>query len=45
MILIHGDEKKREKYLERVKKIINKDGDYTYEIPKYANYWCVNLLY
>ena len=45
MILIHGDVKKREKYLERVKKIINKDGDYTYEIPKYVNYWCVNLLY
>lgn len=43
--LIHGDEKKREKYLERVKKITNKDGEYTYELPKYANFWCVNFLY
>ena len=43
--LIHGDEKKREKYLERVKKITNKDGEYTYEIPRYSNFWCVNLLY
>lgn len=42
---IHGDEKKREKYLERVKKITNKDGEYTYEIPRYSNFWCVNLLY
>ena len=43
--LIHVDEKKREKYLERVKKITNKDGEYTYEIPRYSNFWCVNLLY
>lgn len=43
--LIHGVEKKREKYLERVKKITNKDGEYTYEIPRYSNFWCVNLLY
>lgn len=43
--LIHGDEKKREKYLERVKKITNKDGEYTYEISRYSNFWCVNLLY
>lgn len=43
--LIHGDEKKREKYLERVKEITNKDGEYTYEIPRYSNFWCVKLLY
>ena len=43
--LIHGDEKKGEKYLERVKKIKNKDDDYTYKIARYANYWNVNLLY
>ena len=43
--LIHGDKKKREKYLERVKKITNKDGEYTYKLPRYANYWNVNLLY
>lgn len=43
--LIHGDEKKREKYLERVKKIKNKDDEYTYKIPRYANYWNVNLPY
>ena len=31
--LIHGDEKKREKYLERVKKITNKDKEYTFNYP------------
>ena len=43
--LIYGDEKKREKYLERVKKIKNKVDEYACELPKYANFWNVNLLY
>ena len=37
--------KKGEKSLERVKKIKNKDDDYTHKIARSANYWNVNLLY
>lgn len=43
--LIHSDEKTRVKYFERVKKIKNKDDEYTYKLPRYANFWNVNFLW
>ena len=38
------DKKLREKYLNRVKKIKNKDGELTYKLPTSPNYWAVKLL-
>ena len=43
--LIHKDEKGKNKYLARAKKIENKLRQLTYEDPKSANYWSVNLLW
>ena len=43
--LIHKDEKRKNKYLARAKKIENKLRQLTYEDPKSANYWSVNLLW
>ena len=40
----HQDHKQREKYLNKVKKIRNKDGQLTYKLPSSPNYWSVNLL-
>ena len=40
----HQDKKLREKYLNRVKKIKNKDGELTYKLPTSSNYWAVKLL-
>ena len=40
----HQDKKLREKYLNRVKKIRNKDGEMTYKLPTFSNYWTVKLL-
>ena len=40
----HQDKKLREKYLNRVKKIRNKDGELTYKLPTFSNYWTVKLL-
>ena len=40
----HHDKKLREKYLNRVKKIRNKDGELTYKLPTSPNYWSVKLL-
>ena len=31
-------------YLRKAKKITNKDGELTYQLPSYPNYWSVNLL-
>ena len=42
--LTHKDSVRREKYLSKVKKISNKDGQLTYQIPYYPNYWSVKLL-
>ena len=42
--LTHKDPVRREKYLSKAKKISNKDGQLTYQIPSYPNYWSVNLL-
>ena len=43
--LIHKDEERKNKYLARSKKIKNKLGQLTYENPKSANFWSVNLLW
>ena len=40
----HHDHKQREKYLNKVKKIRNKDGKLTYKLPTSPNYWSVNLV-
>ena len=40
----HHDIKQREKYLNKVKKIRNKDGKLTYKLPTSPNYWAVNLI-
>ena len=42
--LTHKDPVRREKYLTKAKKISNKDGQLTYQIPSYPNYWSVKLL-
>ena len=42
--LTHKDPVRRDKYLSKAKKITNKDGQLTYQIPSYPNYWSVNLL-
>ena len=42
--LTHKDPVGREKYLTKAKKISNKDGQLTYQIPSYPNYWSVKLL-
>ena len=40
----HHDHKQREKYLNKVKKIRNKDGKLTYKLLTSPNYWSVNLV-
>ena len=40
----HNDHKQREKYLNKVNKIRNKDGQLTYKLPTSPNYWSVNLV-
>ena len=40
----HHDHVQREKYLNKAKKIKDKDGRLTHELPFYPNYWSVNLL-
>ena len=42
--ITHKDPLRRDKYLTKAKKIMNKDGQLTYHIPSYPNYWSVNLL-
>ena len=41
--LTHKDPVHRDKYLTKAKKISNKDGQLTYQIPSYPNYWSVEL--
>ena len=43
--LTHKDPVRRDKYLTKAKKISNKDGQLTYQIPYYPNFWSVKLLY
>ena len=42
--LTHKDPVRRDKCLTKAKKISNKDGQLTYQIPSYPNYWSVKLL-
>ena len=42
--LTHKDPVRRDKYLSKAKKITDKDGRLTHELPFYPNYWSVNLL-
>ena len=42
--LTHHDPVRREKYLNKAKKITDKDGRLTHELPFYPNYRSVNLL-
>ena len=42
--IIHKDPDRRDKYLTKAKKISNKDGQLTYLLPSYPNYWSVKLL-
>ena len=42
--LTHKDPVRRDKYLTKAKKISNKDGQLTYLLPSYPNYWSVKLL-
>ena len=40
----HKDKDRRQKYLNKAKKIKDKDGRLTYKLPFYPNFWSVNLL-
>ena len=40
----HHDQVRREKYLKKAKRITDKDGRLSHELPFYPNYWSVNLL-
>ena len=42
--ITHKDPVRRDKYLTKAKKISNKDGQLTHQIPSYPNYWSVKLL-
>ena len=42
--LTHKDPVRRDKYLIKAKKITDKDGCLTHELPFYPNYWSVDLL-
>ena len=42
--ITHKDPVRRDKYLSKAKKITDKDGRLTHELPFYPNYWSVNLL-
>ena len=43
--LVHKDEKRRDKYLARAKKIKDKNGELTYTNPESPNFWAINLLW
>ena len=40
----HKDPDRRDKYLTKAMKITNKNGELTYQLPSYPNYWSVKLL-
>ena len=44
VFITHHDQFRREKYPNKAKKIKDKDGRLTHELPFYPNYWSVNLL-
>ena len=41
----HHDEQRRQLYKARAKKIIDKNGDYTYKNKNIPNYWAYHLLW
>ena len=43
--LDHLDKKRRYRYRARASKIKNKQGEYTYKNPKYANYYAYKFLW
>ena len=42
--IIHKDPDRRDKYLTKAMKITNKNGELTYQLPTYPNYWSVKLF-
>ena len=42
--IIHKDPDRRDKYRVKAMKITNKDGELTYQLPTFPNYWSVKLL-
>ena len=42
--ITHKDPVRRDKYLTKAKKITDKDGRFTYQLPFHPNYWSVKLL-
>ena len=42
--IIHKDPDRRDKYRVKAMKITNKNGELTYQLPTYPNYWSVKLL-
>ena len=42
--IIHKDPDRRDKYRVKAMKITNKDGELTYQLPTYPNYWSVKLV-
>ena len=42
--LTHKDPDRRDKYLTKAKKISNKDGQLTHQLPSYPNDWSIKLL-
>ena len=42
--ITHKNPARREKYLTKAKKVSNKDGQLTHQIPSYPNYWSIKLL-
>lgn len=43
--LTHKDKERRCNYLRRAKKIVNKNGELTYNNPESANFWSIYLLW
>ena len=42
--ITHHDQVRRERYLKKAKRITDKDGRLTHELPFYSSYWSINLL-
>ena len=41
--IIHKDPDRRDKYRTKAMKITNKNGELTYQLPSYPNYWSIKL--
>ena len=42
--IIHKDPSHRDNYFTKAMKITTKDGELTYQLPTYPNYWSIKLL-